>query len=110
MMGTVWAVAGTVAIRMAIQFRQYGNFEVGYKRTKNLIIVGSKSESERVERLLQQAQVQKNLIGMVSPSSSADQRIYLSSLEQLGEVVQIYNIKEIIFVPKTLLLNTLYNG
>jgi len=100
MMGTVWAVAGTIAIRMAIQFRQYGNFEVGYKRAKNLIIVGSKSESERVERLLQQAQVQKNLIGVVSPSASEDQKIYLNSLEQLGEVVQIYNIKEIIFCSK----------
>lgn len=100
MMGTVWAIAGTATLRLFIHFWRYRNFEIGQEHTKNLVIVGSKAESERVERLLQQAQVQKKLIGMVSPDASADHRTFLSSLEQLGEVVQIYKIEEIIFCSK----------
>lgn len=100
MMGTVWAIAGTALLRLGIHFWKYGNFEVGQDRAKNLVIVGTTAESERVERLLQQAQVQKKLIGVVSPNAAADQRTYLSSLEQLNEVVQIYKIEEIIFCSK----------
>ncbi len=99
-MGMVWAITATVALRMLLHFTKYHNFNVGNKKTKNLVIVGSKAESERVERLLQQAQVQKNLIGVVSPDAQTDHKIYLSSLEQLGEVVQIYKIEEIIFCSK----------
>lgn len=99
-MGTVWAIAATTAARMLLHFRKYHNFNIENKKAKNLIIVGTKAESERVERLLQQAQVQKNLIGIVSPNAESDHRIYLSGLEQLDEVVQIYKIEEIIFCSK----------
>lgn len=99
-MGTVWAIAATAIIRMLIHFAKYHNFNVGSERTKHLAIVGSKAESERVERLLQQAQVQKNLIGIVSADANTNPQVYLGSLEQLAELVQIYKLEEIIFCAK----------
>jgi GT2 family glycosyltransferase len=101
-MGMVWAIAGTTVIRMLLHFVKYHNFSIGDERTKNLVIVGSKPESERVERLLQQAQVQKNLIGIVSPNTFFDPNIYLSSVNQLLETVLIYQVEEIIFCSKDL--------
>lgn len=99
-LGTIWAVTGTVILRMVLHFIKYRNFNVGRERAKNLVIVGSETESERVERLLQQAQVQKNLIGIVSPNAEVDHKVFLSGLPQLDEVVQIYKIEEIIFCSK----------
>ncbi len=100
LLGTAWAIASTVALRIFLHFLKYRNFNVGRERAKNLIIVGSKAESERVEKLLQQAQVQKNLIGLVAPQDDIDHKIFLSGLSQLAEVVQIYKIEEIIFCSK----------
>ncbi|MDX1941221.1 MAG: glycosyl transferase family 2, partial [Saprospiraceae bacterium] len=99
-MGTVWAVAATVALRMILHFIKYHNFNIEDKKIKNLIIVGSKSERERVEKLLQQAQVHKNLIGVVAPNDQFDPRIFLGNLDQMKEIVEIYKIKEIIFCSK----------
>ncbi len=99
-LGAVWAIAGTVLLRMLLHFLKYRNFNVGRERPKNLVIVGSKAESERVEKLLRQAEVQKNLIGVVAAEDEVDHKIFLGSLSQLGEVVQIYKIEEIIFCSK----------
>ena len=100
LLGASWAIAGTVALRVFLHFLKFRNFNVGRERAKNLVIVGSKAESERVEKLLQQAQVQKNLIGLVAPKDDIDHKIFLSGLSQLAEVVQIYKIEEIIFCSK----------
>ena len=52
--------------------------------------------------LLVQARVDTNLIGTVSPQGIEDSKKYLSSLEQLDEVVHIYKINEIIFCSKNI--------
>ena len=44
--------------------------------------------------------MQKNLIGTVAPGENPDPGVYLSSLDQLAEVVHIYKIDEIIFCSK----------
>ncbi|MCB0563729.1 MAG: glycosyltransferase [Phaeodactylibacter sp.] len=96
-LGALWASLSTVAFRFLLYFMKYGNFNLGRNRRKKLVIVGSQEESERVQRLLHLAQVQKNFIGTVAPWAEADTRIYLSRLPQLDEVVQIYKIEEVIF-------------
>ena len=99
-LGAFWALLATIGIRVILHFLQFGNFDVGRDRLKNLIIVGTAKESERVVQLIHQAQVQKNIIGTVAPSRSTDSNLYLSSLEQLAEVVHIYKIDEIIFCSR----------
>lgn len=101
-MGVVVAIAGTVALRMLIHFLRFRNFNVGKERPKNLVIIGSKAESERVERLLQRVQVAKNQIGIISPEAAYDPQIYLGSIDQLADLVKIYKIEEIIFCSKDL--------
>ncbi|MCB0557406.1 MAG: glycosyltransferase [Lewinellaceae bacterium] len=96
-LGALWASISTVALRFLLYFMKYGNFNLGRNKIKKLVIVGSREESERVQRLLHLAQVRKNFIGTVAPWAEADTRIYLSRLPQLDEVVQIYKIEEVIF-------------
>lgn len=99
-LGALWATLSTVALRFLLHFLKFGNFNLGRDKVKRLVVVGSQEESERVQRLLHQAQVQKNFIGAVAPWPDADTHLYLSSLPQLDEVVQIYKIEEVIFCSK----------
>ena len=100
LLGSAWALFITISIRTSLHFFRFGNFKVGKESPKKLIILGSKEESERVQRLLQKAQVNTNFIGTVSAQEQYDADYYLSSSQQLEELVLIYKIKEIIFCSK----------
>ncbi|MEM8525924.1 MAG: glycosyltransferase [Bacteroidota bacterium] len=98
-LGTAWALIAIPAIRILLHFFRYRNFNIGKTRPKNIVIVGNLEESERVQGLLNQASVDKNFIGTVVPNDSNSEK-YLSNLNQLSEVVQIYQIQEIIFCSR----------
>lgn len=100
LLGAAWALFSTITLRFLLHFMQFGNFDLGRAPHQNLVIIGEKEESERVQRLLRQAEVDKNLIGTVSPAQEASDAEYLSPLRQLDEVVQIYKIDEVIFCSK----------
>ncbi len=96
-LGAIWAILSTTAIRGLHHFVQTGRFGFNRERVKNLVIIGSEKESKRVLSLIHQAQVPNNFIGTVAPKNVDDPEVYLSSLEQLDEVVHIYKIDEMIF-------------
>ncbi|GAB4263896.1 MAG: glycosyltransferase [Saprospiraceae bacterium] len=97
LMGAIWAVAATTALRTFLHFARSGNFRVGRTRPSNLIIVGSEKESERVRQLLALAQVPKNYIGTVAPGKDYDPAKSLAGIERLNEVVNIFKVDEVIF-------------
>ncbi|NET32204.1 MAG: glycosyltransferase [Cyanothece sp. SIO1E1] len=99
-LGTAWALFSSILLRFILHFIQFGNFELGRVAQQNLVIIGDKEESERVQKLLRQAEVNKNFIGTVSPERKASDTEYLSPVRQLDEVVQIYKIDELIFCSK----------
>lgn len=104
LLGSLWAVAATVGLRIAAHFAQFRNFRIGRDRVKNLVIVGSAAESQRVTGLLQQAGVVKNFIGWVNPTPDPTPLgAGLGSLPQLSEIVRIYRIDEVIFCSKDVL-------
>ncbi len=100
LLGAVWTMLSTALIRLALHFASTGNFNLGRDKTSNLVIAGTQEESERVVQLLMQAQIQKNIIGTVSPSTINDPKTYLSNMDQLDEVVQIYKVDEVIFCSR----------
>lgn len=99
-LGSIWAVISTSGIRVIRHFFKHGNFNVGLEKNRNLVIIGTEGESLRVRQLIHQAQVYKNFIGTVAPSGIDDPEIYLSNLDALDEVVQIYKIDEVIFCSR----------
>lgn len=102
LLGAAWAIFSTVLLRFFLHFVQFGSLAIGRSQQSNLVIIGDKIESERVQRLLMQAQITKNLIGTVSPDASANDADYLSPIRQLDEVVHIYKINELIFCSKNI--------
>ncbi len=106
LLGSVWTMIAIGSWRILRHFIQYKNFKIGVETIKNLAIVGSVAETERVQNLLNQAQIFKNIIGRVEPNDvPMDHRICLGNLEQLDEIVRIYKINEIIFCSKDVLAN-----
>ena len=99
-LGTAWALFITILLRFVLHFIQFGKFGLGRVVQQNLVIIGDKEESERVQRLLRQAEVNKNFMGTVSPEQEASDAEYLSPIRQLDEVVQIYKVDELIFCSK----------
>lgn len=101
-LGAIWAILSTVGLRFLIQFITERNLTLNQSGEQNLVIVGSMSESQRVQSLIQQSQVRKNYIGTVAPTGILQPEIYLSHLQQLDEVVHIYKVNEIIFCSENI--------
>lgn len=100
LMGAVWAVLVTVGVRAIAHFIEFKNFRIGLDKIRNLLIVGSVKESERVHALLNQVGVQQNLIGIIAPPGIEAERSFLSGWSQMNEVVRIYKVNEIVFCSK----------
>ena len=51
-LGAAWALFITILLRFILHFIQFGNFDLGRVAQQNLVIIGDKEESERVQKLL----------------------------------------------------------
>ena len=121
-LGGAWAVAALVGRQLLAHFLKYKNLRLSERRQKNIAIVGSRAESQRVRQLLEAAQVSARVIGYVSvgkgpavgpeetaaaqaaESSAAHQfsNSPLGELRQLADIIQLYGLNELIFCGKDL--------
>lgn len=99
LLGAVWAIAASVGIRCVLHFIRHQNLDLNQSNAKNLVIVGSIAESERVRYLLHEMHVRTNYIGTVNPEYSQDDS-FLGEIEHLREVSHTYSIDEVIFCGK----------
>ena len=99
LLGAVWALASTTALRTAIHFFRTGNLAIGRVPQPKLLIVGSAAEAARVQDLLLRARVAPNYVGRVAVTagSPADS---LGELADLDDIVHIYGARELIFCGK----------
>lgn len=108
LLGAAWAALALAGLRTVLHFAEFRNFRIGRERIKNLVIVGSPGESERVMGLIRQAGVVKNLIGVVAPpnarhtphSGEAGGEGPGGLSGSLDEIVRIFRVDEIIFCSK----------
>jgi GT2 family glycosyltransferase len=100
LIGAVAAVGAFSITRMILQFIKTGsfNFERGIK--KRCVIVADEEEYIRISDLLKQTGNVADVIGMVNVRAKLPGS--LGTIHQLGEVIQIYGITEIIFSSKDL--------
>jgi hypothetical protein len=96
-LGAVWTALSVVLSRFLIHFVKNKNLRLGTEGVKNLLIVGSSLEVDRVKALLSQAQVVKNIIGWVSLNTINDDEQNLGSVQDLDKIITVFKIQEIIF-------------
>ncbi len=101
-LGALWASLATVGLRMLRHFIKYGNFAIGRDRPGHLVIVGSREESARVGQLLRRSGANKHIIGSVAPSADDPEGESIGVLEQLQDIVHIYQVSDIVFCSRDL--------
>ena len=99
-LGALWTGLSIMSLRLFHHFIKNQNFRLGTEGVKNLALVGSEIETNRAKALLNQAQVVKNIIGIISPTKTENYNTYLGSLENLENLMTIFRIEEIIFCSK----------
>lgn len=100
-LGATWGIVAMTGLRIILHLFNIKSFRLNVKKTKRLVIIGDKEESERVSALLQQTGMNPAFVGMVSyRPARASENGYLGHLGQIKEIITIHKINELIFCAK----------
>jgi GT2 family glycosyltransferase len=105
LLGGIWCVIALVGRRLLSHMVRYRNLRLLERGQKNIAIVGSAAESQRVRHLLESAGVQARIVGHVAPvpdEAAPPSRYLLGQLHQLDEIIRIHALDELIFCGKDL--------
>ncbi len=100
LMGTLWGIIALSSIRGALHYLSPEKYRLGDEENKRFVIIGSKEEAERVSALLSKTALKPGFVGLVSPGEGSRKDGFIGNIDQLRDIIQIYNIKEIIFCAR----------
>ncbi|MEP7168985.1 MAG: glycosyltransferase [Bacteroidota bacterium] len=105
LLGTAWASISSSALRLILNFTGIKKFKVKSDDKKRTVIVGDADEGKRVLSVLNLSGTNINFIGFVNGISDSGNRTKtpeysLGTIEQLNEIIEVYNVNEIIFCAK----------
>jgi GT2 family glycosyltransferase len=100
LLGSVWALLITIAIRLFWHFIKYKHFDTTVSQTSQVLIVGDLEECQRVKNILLNYPQRFKLLGFIKPNHVATKAEWLGSFENLPLLIEIYNANEIIFCSK----------
>ena len=117
LLSTFWASVALLSVRSMLNFFNIKEFALENQNKKKILIVGSEEESNRVLSLLKLSGANTSFIGYVQAMQNEIVRKYestksqitsnqsptlycLGSMEQLDEIIEIYQAEEIIFCAK----------
>jgi uncharacterized protein (DUF486 family) len=88
-------------IRLLVHFLKFKNIDLGSEKKKRVAIVGNPEESKRVIELLNEANYNLQIMGFINPGEKiANNELSIGTIEQIQEVINIYNLDELIFCSK----------
>jgi hypothetical protein len=102
LIGAFAAIGSAFLIRVMLYFAKYRRFSLTMGSHLKTIIVGNKSEVERVQDLLIKSKSKSDYLGYVSVEPNKEDNHYLGEVSQLSELVSFFGIEEIIFCSKDL--------
>jgi len=100
-MGGAWAIFSMTSLRFLLNLIKNKSIKIESESIKKIIIVGESEESQRVLSLLTQAGSRFDYIGWVSSENvNRQENNCLGTIDTLDDIVNIYDIDEIIFCSK----------
>lgn len=102
---TIWAAIALTATRLLLHFFKYGDFEIDSNSRKNVGIVGSGDELERVKDILEKSNFSLQNFVFVSSSEQNSEKKHVGSIGQLNEIITVHKLDEVIFCAKDLSSN-----
>lgn len=101
--GTIWSLISTISVRYLLNMTDKVNFSFElFKKSKKIVLVGDKQESERVYNILRKTNIRSELIGIVAPDNKENGFDFIGDLSQIEEIVRINKADEIIFCAKSM--------
>ncbi len=98
-LGSLWALIGISLSRWVCFYFKTNSWDMDKNHIQKIAIVAENSEFERVSELMKIFGTHPNLIGHISIQEN-DAKTHLGNLSQLSEIIEIYNINELIFCTK----------
>lgn len=103
LLGSAWALISYFTSRIILHLAGIKGFNLKTDKTKNILIVGSEEEFERVNKLVKLSNVHPDFIGWVGTHGQSDKHTaYSGDIKNLDEIITVYNIDEVIFCAKDL--------
>jgi hypothetical protein len=107
-LGAAIATFTTVGLRVLIHAVKNKNLDLGSRQKLNAVIVGNGEEQSRVHAMMMKAGMETNFMGFVSADSEKlEEGKVLGNIQQLDEIVTIYQVGEIIFCSKDVKSSTI---
>lgn len=101
--GSVWALMSLLLSRTVFHLVRFKNLRLDSARPRRIAIAGSDEECRRVQGLLRQTSVNTSFVGFVNVDENEKTGSeYIGSFAQLQEIIQIYQIDEVIFCARDL--------
>jgi len=97
LLGAVWALLITVAIRIVFHFLKFKHFDTTASQQSQVLIVGSLNECNRVKQILINYPSRFKLLGFIKPNHSVAHGDWIGSIENLPLLIELYKANEIIF-------------
>ncbi|MDD3960460.1 MAG: glycosyltransferase [Bacteroidales bacterium] len=100
LMGTLWGIIALTSLRILLHYLLPGHYPFGNDENKRFVIIGSKKEASRVAALLSQTALKPGFVGLVSTEEGTREEGFIGNLDQLRDIIMIYQIREIIFCAR----------
>lgn len=106
LIGGLWGLMVFVATRLLAHAVKYGNLKWWDEKEKKILIVGNAREAKRVMRIIKEANIPSQVLGYVGLSKDETRnKARLGSMDQIEEVIKIYDADELIFCSKDIPAN-----
>ncbi|MFT6715724.1 MAG: GT2 family glycosyltransferase [Saprospiraceae bacterium] len=99
-LSSLWSIVSLSLTRIVAHFIKYKNLNIEKDVQKRVVIVGSSEEIKRVEGIMGLANMSYKFLGKVSEKENSESNEFLGGINQLGEVIQIHRINEVVFCAK----------
>jgi O-antigen biosynthesis protein len=103
LLGASWALISMTLIRILLYLAGFASYRPGSPKNRRYAIVGDPEEAGRVAAMIQKSELEPGFIGMVHPTGDGSHAEgFIGNISQLTEIVEIYNINEVIFCSRNL--------
>lgn len=100
---TAWGMIALPLVRMLLYWLKVPWVQLGEKQNKRFLLIGDKTEAERVSNLLNSAFIKPEFVGLVSPHEKLEKEdVFLGSISQVVDIISIYDIDEVVFCSKSI--------
>jgi GT2 family glycosyltransferase len=100
LLGGMWAGLSMLLVRMISQYIYHGNWTLGEKNLKRIVILGGKEEYDRTVQLINNSSTPTEIIGFVSQNPEPNNEHYLGKFERINDIIRLYHVDELIFCAK----------